>query len=147
MTWSSLGMQLAEMILPVIAAALVALIGYGVAYLREKTSELQNAVARDALDSALVEAEVVAKDAIRATNQVLVDALKERSADGKLTKDEAIEAMTRAVEYFVEHISRDSLRVLQASLGPIEGWLSSFLEAKVSETKLERRLIELSNPT
>lgn len=134
-SWNDLGLQLAELLLPVVAALLITLIGYGVAYLKKQTQSIDNEIARKALNDALTEAEFVATDAIRATNQVLVDAFKQRAADGKLTKEEAIAAMTMAKSYFLSHVTAGSKQVLEAALGPINEWLEGFLEAKLAAEK------------
>ncbi len=142
MTLSAFALELTEVVLPVFALFLVVLIGYGVALLRKKIEEIDNEIARRSLSAALVEAESVGTDAIRATNQVLVDELRSRSEDGKLTKDEAHEAMGVATDYFVRHVTSDSMRILEASLGPIQEWLEGFLEAKLSAEK--RAVIDYS---
>lgn len=135
MTWSELGIQLAMSLLPVVAALLIALIGYGVTYLKKQTERLNNEIARRALHDALAEAEIVATDAIRATNQTLVNDLKAKAADGKLTRAEAITAMNTAKEYFLRHITSGSKEVLEAALGPVTEWLESYLEAKLGAEK------------
>lgn len=136
MSWNDLGLQLAELLLPVVAALLIALIGYGVTYLKKQTQSIDNEIARKALNDALTEAEIVAKDAIKATNQVLVDAFKEKSADGKLTKEEALAAMNTAKMYFMNHVTAGSKQILEAALGPVSEWLESFLEAKLAAEKV-----------
>ncbi|NLJ61256.1 MAG: hypothetical protein GX338_09970 [Firmicutes bacterium] len=135
MTLSAFAVELAEILLPVIALFLAVLIGYGAALLRKKIEEIDNDIARQSLAAALTEAELVGIDAVRATNQVLVDELKEKSEDGKLTEDEAKEAMGIAKDYFVEHMTSGSLEILEASLGPVREWLEGFLEAKLSAEK------------
>ena len=135
MTLSAFAVELAEILLPVIALFLAVLIGYGAALLRKKIEEIDNDIARQSLAAALTEAELVGIDAVRATNQVLVDELKEKSEDGKLTEDEAKEAMGIAKNYFVEHMTSGSLEILEASLGPVREWLEGFLEAKLSAEK------------
>ncbi|MGE5585710.1 MAG: hypothetical protein ACM309_09330 [Bacillota bacterium] len=135
MTWNDVGLELAKMLLPVVAALLIALVGYGISYLRKQTQAIENEMARKALNDALTEAEIVATDAIKATNQVLVDALKEKAADGKLTKEEAVAAMNTAKLYFMQHITKGSKDVLEAALGPVSEWLESFLEAKLAGEK------------
>ena len=142
-----IGMQIAQALLPVVVAFLIALISWGVAFLRKKIAEIENDIARSSLDGALYEAEVVAVDAIRATNQVFTDAIKERSEDGKLTKEEAQEAMAIAKDYFLGHITENSKGILEAALGPINEWLESFLEAKVASSKIEKQVASLANPT
>ena len=145
--WNDIALQIVELLLPIVVALLVALIGYGVAYLRQKTAEINNKIARDSLDAALAEAEVVAINAVRATNQVLVDALREKNEDGKLTKEEALQALQTAKDYFIVTISKDSLKILTAALGPVEDWIGQLIEAKVAETKIEKQILSLANPT
>mgnify|MGYP000959007256 CR=1 FL=1 len=135
MTLSAFALELVEILLPVISLCLAVLIGYGVALLRKKIEEIDNEIARQSLSTALTEAESVGIDAVRATNQVLVDELRAKSEDGKLTKGEAEEAMGVAKDYFLEHITFGSLEILEASLGPVREWLEGFLEAKLSAEK------------
>ncbi len=135
MTLSAFALDLVEILLPIIALFLIVLIGYGVALLRKKIEEIDNEIARQSLSAALTEAELVGIDAVLATNQVLVDELKEKSKDGKLTEDEAKEAMGVAKDYFLSHITSGSLKILEASLGPVREWLEGFLEARLSVEK------------
>lgn len=148
MSWNDIALELAQALLPVVAAALVALIGYGVAYLRKQAQKIDNDIAQQAIMGALFEAERVAKDAINATNQVLVDSLKKQSADGKLTPEEARLAMAEAQQYFVTHISAGSMDILKSTLGPVEQWLQAFLEAKLGEQKqIQAQVAKIANPT
>ncbi|MGB4716453.1 MAG: hypothetical protein WBH42_03605 [Bacillota bacterium] len=144
MTWNDIALQAVQALMPVVVAALVALIGYGVAYLRKQTEKIDNEIVQQALWAALGEAEQVAKDAVYATNQVLVDKLKAASADGKLTEEEARLAMAKAKDYFISHISEGSMDILMAALGPIQLWLESFLEAKLGEQK--QQAAKIPNP-
>ncbi len=147
MTLSELGLQIAQALLPVLVAFLIALVSYGISLLRGKAADIKNDTLRKSLDNAFYEAEVVAIDAIRATNQVFVDEIKAKSADGKLTKEEAKEAMSIAKNYFLTHLTTNSKSVLEGALGPINEWLESFLEAKLGQTKIEKQVANLANPT
>lgn len=147
MTLSELGLQIAQALLPVVVAFLIALVSYGISFLRGKTADIKNDTLRKSLDNAFYEAELVATDAIRATNQVFVDEIKAKSADGKLTKEEAKEAMSIAKNYFLTHLTTNSKSVLEGALGPINEWLESFLEAKLGQTKVEKQVANLANPT
>jgi len=102
----------------------------------------------DSFGAALGEAHIVARDAILYAQQTLVDALKEASMDGKLTKEEALRAMNEAKAYFITHISENSKNILIEALGPINNWLSSFLEAKLKEYKgeVQNEVYGLANP-
>lgn len=148
MTWNAIALELAQLLLPIIAAALAALIGYGIAYLRKQTQKISNDIVQQSIMRALFEAEKVAKDAINATNQMLVDDLKQKASDGKLTLEEAHQAMAAAQQYFIAHISADSMDILRSALGPIENWLRDFLEAKLAEQKqVQAEVARIANPT
>ena len=149
MTLQEIGLEILYALSPVVVALLIALITYGMALVRKKIAEIDNDMARRALDGALVEAELVATDAIKATNQVFVDAVKERAEDGKLTKEEAQEAMRLAKEYFLGHITSHSKSILEAAIGPINEWLEGFLEAKLAQQKgsVAAQVNKIVNPT
>jgi|GEM_PF-613231 hypothetical protein len=148
MTWNDVVMQIVQYLVPVIGALLVALLGYLVTYISKHQEKLKNDILRDAFGAALAEAHIVGRDAIVATQQQLVDDLKAAAEDGKLTKEEAAEALAAAKLYFITHLSDHSKDVLREGLGPIQNWLDSFLEAKLGEYKggAQTEVQKLANP-
>jgi len=134
-TWSNIAMRVMEALLPLLALLVTVAVGYLVNLLRVQAEKVQNETARASLIAAIAEAERVAVDAVQATNQVLVDGLREASEDGKLTKEEAQAAMRMAVEYLQSHLTPGALQILQAAYGPIEEWIESYLEAKLAQQK------------
>jgi hypothetical protein len=132
---SALLVQSMSMLMPVLTLALTALVTYGVAFLRQKVTQVKGQMAQDVLYAALAEAEKVARDAVMATSQTFADTLKAASEDGKLTSGEAKAAMEQAKTYFLKHMTTDGIKVLQATLGPIDVWLKDYIEAKLYETK------------
>lgn len=135
MTRNDVLMQIIQYLVPVIGAFLVALLGYLVTYISKHQEKLKNDLLREALGAALAEVHVVGRDAIVATQPKLVDDLKAAAEDGKLTKEEAAEAMAEAKLYFITHLSDRSKDVLREGLGPINEWLEDFLMAKLGEYK------------
>lgn len=129
---------LTSRVLAVAALLLAAVLLMGFTWLRLELRRRfgSEGVVVQALDRALAEASIVAKDAVFYTQQVLVDKLKEQSADGKLTPHEAQQAMNLAWQYFQTHISKESVKVIEAAFGPVEAWAKSLMEAKVGENKL-----------
>ena len=125
-----------QLLIPVAVTALVALLSYATAFLKEKASGIKQEGARNAVYAALDEASRVAKDAILATQQTFVADIKAKATDGKLTKEEAQEAIETAKNYFVNALSSNSLEILEAMMGPIQSWLTQYLEAKIGEMKL-----------
>jgi len=134
-TWNTIAMRVVEALLPLLALLVTVAVGYLTTLLRAQAEKVRNDTARASLIAAIAEAERVAVDAVQATNQVLVNGLKEASEDGTLTKEEAAEAMRMAVEYLQSHMTPGALQVLQAAYGPIEEWLESYLEAKLAQQK------------
>ena len=135
MTWNTIAMRVVEALLPLLALLVTVAVGYLISLLRVQAEKVKNETARASLLAAIAEAERVAVDAVQATNQVLVDGLREASEDGKLTKEEAAEAMRMAVGYLQSHLTPGALQILQAAYGPIEEWIESYLEAKLAQQK------------
>jgi|LSQX01.2.fsa_nt_gb hypothetical protein len=137
-----------EYLVPVIGGLCAVLLGYLVGFIAKHLEKLKNDTSREAFSAALTEAHVVGRDAILATRQKFVDDLKAASEDGKLTKEEAAEALATARLYFNNHISRRSKDVLKERLGSIHEWLDNFLEARLGEYKGEvyREVGDLANP-
>lgn len=146
MTWTDIALKVADALLPIIVMLLMLALGALFNWLRVQAAKVKSDLARESLTAALNQAEKVGFDAISAVNQVLVDELKAKSADGTLTKQEAAEAMRAAIEYFKTHISPQALTILQAAYGPIEEWLESFLEAKVAQVKWGKEAASITVP-
>ena len=131
---------------PLVVAALIALLSYVARYFSNKAEMIKETHFKDMLQSAIWEAQRVAAEAIKAVNQTLVDALKEKAKDGKLTKEEALEAIDSAKNYFRNHISDWAMRYLKAELGPIEVWLAGLIESLIPGLKAEKTFQVASNP-
>lgn len=138
MSLAEIGVEATQALLPIASFGVVTLISYGVTLLRKKITAIDNALLQSSLIMALNEAEKVTIDAIYSTNQLFVENIKKASADGKLTKEEALEAMSMAQQYFYNHISNQSLDILTLALGPIGLWLKDFIEAKLAEIKARK---------
>ena len=135
MTWNQFWVEVLNALIPLLALAVTIAIAMLAEWLRRKAGQVQQDVVRESFLAAIFELERVANDAILATNQILVEKLKEAAADGKLTKEEAEAAMRMAVEYFMTHLTPGALQVLQAAYGPIEQWLEEYLEAQLAKAK------------
>ncbi len=135
MTWNQFWVEVLNALIPLLALAATIAIAMLAEWLRRKAGQVQQDVVRESFLAAIFELERVANDAILATNQILVEKLKEAAADGKLTKEEAEAAMRTAIAYFKVHITPGALQMLEAAYGPIEAWLADYLEAKLAQTK------------
>ena len=148
MTAAEFGLRLAEMLLPILVALIVAIMGYVIAWLKKQTGKIEQETVRQMFECALDEAYRVDRDAIMSTNQLFVGDIKARAEDGKLTHDEASEAMLRAKEYFIATMTRESLTVLESTIGPLEEWIEGFLEARLAQQKDVQAVVsKMADPT
>jgi hypothetical protein len=135
MDWGEIGLQLAQLLLPIIAALIAALIGVVISYLKRQADKIDHELVQESLEAALDEMSRVAYEAITSTAQTYVDDLKASREDGKLTDEEKKEAMFKAKNYFYGHISKGTLEILEASIGPVQNWLDEYLEVHVGTEK------------
>ena len=122
-------------VITTLGSVLVALFGWlarrGVNYLDRKTTfldEAEKAQQKESLKQKVVD--VVTLTA-RSTMQTFVDEAKAKSADGKLTKEEAKEAFKRTFEQALAVLKADGVNVSKDLLGIV-------VEAVVGKLKLEK---------
>lgn len=122
-------------VITALGSVITALIGWlarrGVNYLDQKTKILDEAnkiQKKEAMKQRIID--VVALVA-RSTMQTYVDELKEKSADGKLTKEEAREAFKRTFDKALSILKEDGIEVTKDMLTVI-------VEAVVGKLKLEK---------
>lgn len=123
--------QALPILVAVVAMALTALAGAAFRFLLAKAAGISKQTLREAIAAGLAELQRVVVEAIAAVKQTYTDAIKEAAADGKLEKEEQIEAMSRAKKYVESHLGPWALQILQATYGPIGDWLEGYIEAQI----------------
>ena len=118
-----------------LGSVITALIGWlvrkGVGYLDKKTKVLDEASEvqrKEAIKNKVVDAVTLVA---RATMQTYVDEVKARNADGKLTKEDASEALRRTMDQSLELLQREGIEVGKDMLGIV-------VEAVVGKLKTEK---------
>ena len=109
-------------------AVVVPLIRAAFEWLKGKTKN-------EALRAALEEAQAVADGVVASLQASVVDGLKEKSADGKLSSDEAMEIADRAVEMFLSDISERSLALLEENADDVTAWIGNMIENRLAQLK------------
>lgn len=104
------------------------LVKAGFAWLKGKT---QN----EALLAALSEAEAVADQVVAGLQANVVEGLKDKSIDGKLSPDEIKEVSKQAFDAFVSDISNKSLEVLADKADDIEAYIKNLIESRLAAYK------------
>ena len=118
-----------------LGSVITGLIGWlvrkGVGYLDKKTKVLDEASEvqrKEAIKNKVVDAVTLVA---RATMQTYVDEVKARNADGKLTKEDASEALRRTMDQSLELLQREGIEVGKDMLGIV-------VEAVVGKLKTEK---------
>lgn len=109
-------------------AVIIPLVKAGFAWLKGKT---QN----DALLAALTEAEKIADQVVAGLQANVVDELKAKSADGKLSQDDIKQISIQAMDMFVQDISQKSLEVLAYKADDIEAYIKNLIESRLAASK------------
>jgi predicted RNA-binding protein associated with RNAse of E/G family len=122
-------------VITALGSVITALIGWlarrGVNYLDQKTKILDEAnkiQKKEAMKQRIID---VVTLVARSTMQTYVDELKEKSADGKLTREEAREAFRRTFDKALSILKEDGIEVTKDMLTVI-------VEAVVGKLKLEK---------
>ena len=109
-------------------AVIIPLVKVGFTWLKSKT---QN----EALLAALAEAEKVADQVVAGLQASVVDGLKEKNADNKLTREEIKDVSKQAFDSFVSDISQKSLEVLADKADDIEIYIKNLIESRLAAFK------------
>jgi hypothetical protein len=114
------GLLFSVVIIPLVKAAFT--------WLKGKTEN-------EAMQAAIAEAQTVADTVVAGLQQTVVDGLKNKSADGKLTADDALEVKDMAVERFLSDLSAKSLALLEDNASDIIAYAGNLLEARLLKLK------------
>ena len=112
----------------VFSAVLIPLAKATFAWLKTKT---KNVIVLAALN----EAERIAERTVTSLQQTVVEGLKAKHEDGKLTPDEARDVLQMATHQFYMDISDEALAVLTDHATDINDYIRNLIEAKVATTK------------
>lgn len=132
--------------LMLLIAGSIAALGFLTAYSVRMMSSLKQYLAGKTestfLKSLLDVVEGAAKGVVETLNQGLVEELKAKSADGKLTKEEIDEIKEKALKMLIGSLSAEAKVALGKVFGDLNAFLGALLERKVVESKNEKAAIE-----
>ena len=115
-----IGIVFTGVIIPLVRAVFV--------WLKEKT---QN----EALKSAIEEAQVVADGVVAGLRANVVEGLKQKNKDGRLTADEAKQLMEMAIGQFLCDLSERSLEVIERNADDVAEFISNLIEQRLAVYK------------
>ena len=115
----------------VFSAILIPLVKAAFAWLRGKTEN-------EALQAALTEAQNLADTVVASLQQTVVEGMKARSTDGKLTAEDAREIADMAIEQFLSDLSAKSTALLEDNASDLVQYVSNLLEARLLKLKANK---------
>lgn len=121
MDWTQIVIAAAGLVFSVV---IIPLVKAAFAWLMSKTEN-------EAILMALDEARTVADNVVASLKVTLVDELKAKSSDGKLSAQDARDVAAKAKDMFLSDLSAKSLDVLSSSADDIAAYVSNLLEARL----------------
>ncbi|MGE5494576.1 MAG: hypothetical protein ACM3S4_04665 [Burkholderiales bacterium] len=112
----------------VFTAVVIPLTKAAFAWLRERTHS-------EALRSAIGEAEAVADNVVASLQASVVEGLKSKSADGKLSADDIKMISVKAFDMFISDLSAKSLAVIAGNADDIGAYVKNLIEARLLVAK------------
>ena len=98
---------------------------------------LKGRTQNEALRSALDEVQTVADNVIAQLKVNVVDGLKEKSEDGRLSAEEACGVMDMAIGMVVSDLSARTLTLIEDNADDITAYISNLIEARLLKTKMK----------
>ncbi len=96
---------------------------------------LKGKKSNEAMRAALEEAKAVADNVVAGVQASVVDGLKAKSADGKLSADDAAEVADMALSMFLSDISERTLSVLESGADDITAYISNLIESRLAQSR------------
>lgn len=133
--------------LSIIGVLITVFIGFGINYLKVKAKGIKDDSIRQALFTALDEADRIADKSINTVEQTFVKEIKKAGEDGKLTSKEKREALTKAKETFINTLSNESINMITSQTDNFDKWVADYLEAKLYEkSEIKKEIARISDP-
>lgn len=115
----------------VIAAAGLIFTGVVIPLLNAAFVWLKSKTKNEALLAALNEAQTVADNVVASLQSTVVNALKNKSGDGKLTANEAKDVAAMAAKQFISDLSQRSLELLKDGADDFTEYVAHLIEARL----------------
>ena len=126
-------------ILEIVLAIITLVVGWGIkqfgSWMKAKEEQIQEKTGSEVLVKYMKLASDHVVDIVKSLNQTIVNDIKEKSADGKLTEEEKKKVLNTAIEYVQNILSADAMLVLQEAIGDVDLWLLTQINKTVSDEK------------
>ncbi|HEX2938460.1 MAG TPA: hypothetical protein VHO66_06015 [Ruminiclostridium sp.] len=120
----------------VLLGLVISIIKFGKTWIDSKTAETAARIKDLNIRNAVEAAEDCVSTVVLDMAQTVVDDLKEKSADGKLTNDEIASIQKDALTRVEKLITTDVFNTIDTVFGDAQTWLKFKIEAEVKKLKL-----------
>jgi Flp pilus assembly secretin CpaC len=120
----------------VLLGLVISIIKFGKTWIDSKTAETAARIKDLNIRNAVEAAEDCVSTVVLDMAQTVVDDLKEKSADGKLTNDEIASIQKDALTRVEKLITTDVFNTIDTVFGEAQTWLKFKIEAEVKKLKL-----------
>lgn len=122
-------------LLSVLLGLVISLIKFAKVYLDNKTKETSVKIKEETVKKSIELVESCITTVVLELSQTIVDDLKDKSADGKLTDEEKVNIRNLAVEKVKQLMTDDVYTTLDEVFGSAEKWIIEKIEAEVKKIK------------
>ncbi len=120
----------------ILLGLVISAIKFAKSYLDAKTAETTAKINDTNIKNAISSAEDCVTTVVLEMSQTVVDDLKAKSADGKLTEDEIKQIQADSLAKIEKLITSDAFNTLDTVFGDAEAWIKSKIEAEVKKYKM-----------
>lgn len=124
---------LPKLLIAVITAVIPVLTGFFISYINKSKAQVEASTDDKLIQRYISEIATAISDAVAATSQTYVDAMKQ---SGEFTKEAQKEAAERALAACLASISLDAQKFIESSYGDIVKYLTNRIEAEVRNQKM-----------
>lgn len=117
----------------------ISAIKYAKTYIDTKTAEVTVKIKDQNVKNAISSAEDCITTVVLKFSQTVVDDLKAKSADGKLTADEIKQIQQNSLAEVEKLISSDIFNTIDTVFGDAESWIKCKIEAEVKKLKINKK--------
>ena len=130
-----------QILLPAIGTLLVALLGFGSAWLNAKADQIKNETVQEKTTEYIFNLQQVMASIVDAATKTVVDGLKEANADGKLTPEEQVQIKATVSNTIKAQLTEEGRAMLGTIVADIDIWIDAWIESYLKRKEESSRVL------
>jgi len=124
--------QVSQALVDSLAVIITALVGLGIVYIK---GYINKRIENEELKNSVLLSMTTLENSVKGSIQALSGDLKLAVADGKVSKDELFGIQQKAIKHFVEQVSPQLQKRLQAHVGDVETFIINKVAAELQKAE------------